>query len=174
MVSSFIERSPEDLSKKLHDYICKNGCFWLLLQIGLGYITRHYLRLRFMQSAQNLFDVPVIYILIPSRFMTRVCVCVLRYSSAHQTHSFDYVLTFLIGPFQLSDGAQLRFHCSFCLTGSVAFDHPNQSHTFIYSVMVMTNVFVVWGIQLITLIVFDGFIKVADFLSRMRNFFWLM
>ncbi len=103
------------------------------------------------------------------------CVCVLRYSSAHQTHSFDYVLTFLIGPFQLSDGAQLRFHCSFCLTGSVAFDHPNQSHTFIYSVMVMmTNVFVVWGIQLITLIVFDGFIKVADFLSRMRNFFWLM
>ncbi len=91
MVSAFIERSPEDLSKKSHDYMSKNGCFWLLLQIGLGYITRHYLRLWFMQSAQNLSDVPTIYILIPSRFMT--CVYVWQ-SSAHQTHSFDYVLTF--------------------------------------------------------------------------------
>ncbi len=81
---------------------------------------------------------------------------------------------FLIGTFQLSVGAQLRFHCSFCLIGSVVFDLSNQSHTFICSVMVMTNVFVVWGIQLITLIVFDCFIKVADFLSGMRNFFWLM
>jgi len=48
-------------------------------------------------------------------------------------YSFDCVLTFLIWPFQLSDGAQLRFHCSFCLMDSVAFDHPNQSYTFIWS-----------------------------------------
>ncbi len=102
------------------------------------------------------------------------CVCV--WDSLLLTRHIPLTMysLFLIGTFQLSDGAQLRFHCSFCLIGSVVFDLSNQSHTFICSVMVMTNVFVVWGIQLITLIVFEGFIKIADFLSGMRNFFWLM
>lgn len=77
--------------------------FDLCCNLVLGYITRHF---RFMQSAKNyLSDVPVIYILISSRLKMKkcACVCVLRRSPAHQTHSFGRVLTFLIGPFQLSD-----------------------------------------------------------------------
>lgn len=168
MVSSFIERSPEDLSKKLHDYICKNGCFWLLLQIGLGYITRHYLRLRFMQSEQNLFDVPVIYILIPSRF---ICVAIVLCSpdtflwlcfdffnwalSAFRRGSVEISLQFL--PHRLRSVWSPKPVSHFYI-----FSHGDDKC--VCSLRNPTHYFdCVWC-----------FIKVADFLSRMRNFFWLL
>lgn len=107
MVSAFIERSPEGLSKKSHDYISKNWCFWLLLQIGLGYITRHYLRLMFMQSAQNLSDVPAIYILIPSRLMTCVCVTVFCSPDTFLWLCFDFF------NWDLSDGGSVKISLQF-------------------------------------------------------------